>query len=90
MIHLICYGAAAALNLAWLLLGDRLSLWTQVSVPVITVLVAGIGVALRLWELPGLLPLWPGPLREEGPRQKRKTPVSFDRNGLSIDISFAK
>ena len=52
MIHLICYGAAVALNLAWLLLGDRLSLWTQVSVPVITVLVAGIGVALRLWELP--------------------------------------
>ena len=40
------------MNLAWLLLGDRLSLWTQVSVPVITVLVAGIGVALRLWELP--------------------------------------
>ena len=52
MIHLICYGAAVALNLAWLLLGDRLTLWTQVSVPVITVLVAGIGVALRLWELP--------------------------------------
>ena len=52
MIHLICYGAALALNLVWLLLGDHLTLWTQVSVPVITVLVAGIGVALRLWELP--------------------------------------
>ena len=52
MIHLICYGAAVVLNLVWLLLGDHLTLWTQVSVPVITVLVAGIGVALRLWELP--------------------------------------
>lgn len=53
MIHLICYGAAVVLNLVWLLLGDHLTLWTQVSVPVVTVLVAGIGVALRLWELPG-------------------------------------
>ena len=26
MIHLICYGAAVALNLAWLLLGEPLSL----------------------------------------------------------------
>jgi uncharacterized membrane protein len=52
MIHLICYGAAVVLNLVWLLLGDHLTLWTQVSVPVVTVLVAGIGVALRLWELP--------------------------------------
>ena len=52
MVHLICYGAALALNLGWLLLGDHLSLWTQVSVPVFTVLIAGIGVALRLWELP--------------------------------------
>ena len=52
MVHLICYAAALVLNLGWLLLGDHLSLWTQVSVPVITVLIAGIGVALRLWELP--------------------------------------
>ena len=52
MVHLFCYGLAAALNLGWLALGDRLTLWTQVSVPVITVLIAGAGVALRLWKLP--------------------------------------
>ena len=52
MLHLICYGAALALNLGWLLLGDHLSLWTQVAVPVFSVLIAGAGVVLRLRELP--------------------------------------
>lgn len=52
MVHLICYGAALALNLGWLLLGDHLSLWTQVAVPVFSVLIAGAGVVLRLRELP--------------------------------------
>lgn len=52
MTSLFWYLAAGALNLFWLMLGDRLSLWTQVSIPVLTVLVAGVGVLLRLRGLP--------------------------------------
>ena len=52
MLHIICYLAAAALNLVWLALGDGLHLTHQLAVPVLTVLIAGTGVLLRLRTLP--------------------------------------
>ena len=39
----VCYGVAAVLNVLWLVLGDRLSLWQQMSIPVVTVGVIAIG-----------------------------------------------
>ena len=52
MLHIICYLAAAALNLVWLALGDGLHLTHQLAVPVLTVFIAGTGVLLRLRTLP--------------------------------------
>ena len=52
MLHIICYVAAAVLNLVWLLLGDELHLTHQLAVPVLTVAIAGAGVLLRLRTLP--------------------------------------
>ena len=52
MLHIICYLAAAALNLVWLVLGDGLHLTHQLAVPVLTVFIAGTGVLLRLRTLP--------------------------------------
>ena len=52
MLHIICYAAAAGLNLVWLLLGDELHLTHQLAVPVLTVAIAGAGVLLRLRTLP--------------------------------------
>ena len=52
MLHIICYAAAAGLNLVWLLLGDELHLTHQLAVPVLTVVIAGAGVLLRLRTLP--------------------------------------
>ena len=52
MPHLVCYLAAAGLNLGWLLLGDSLHLAHQLAVPLVTVAVAGTGVLLRLRALP--------------------------------------
>lgn len=52
MLHILCYFAAILVNLVWLLLGDRLGLLLQVAAPAVTVLLAGTGVVLRLWELP--------------------------------------
>ena len=49
---LICYLTAGAVNLFWLILGDRLSLPVQMAVPVLTVVIAGAGVLLRLRTLP--------------------------------------
>lgn len=44
---MICYLAAAGLNLLWLWRGDGLSTMTQMSIPVLAVLAAGLGVLLR-------------------------------------------
>ena len=52
MLHVICYVVAAVLNLVWLLLGDELHLTHQLAVPVLTVVIAGAGVLLRLRTLP--------------------------------------
>lgn len=41
---LICYLTAGAVNLFWLILGDRLSLPVQMAIPILTVLLAGTGV----------------------------------------------
>ena len=38
---LICYLTAGAVNLFWLILGDRLSLPVQMAIPILTVLLAG-------------------------------------------------
>ena len=50
---LICYLTAGAVNLFWLILGDRLSLPVQMAIPILTVLLAGTGVLLRLRKLRG-------------------------------------
>ena len=52
MLHILCYLAAAGLNLVWLALGDDLHLTHQLAVPALTVLIAGAGVLLRLRTLP--------------------------------------
>ena len=52
MLHVICYVVAAVLNLVWLLLGDELHLTHQLAVAVLTVVIAGAGVLLRLRTLP--------------------------------------
>ena len=52
MVHIICYLAAVGLNLMWLLLGDHLHLAHQLAVPLLTVLIAGAGVLVRLHGLP--------------------------------------
>ena len=48
----VCYGVAAALNVLWLVLGDRLSLWQQMSIPVVTVGVIAIGAVCSVHGLP--------------------------------------
>jgi len=50
---LICYLTAGAVNLFWLILGDRLPLPVQMAIPILTVLLAGTGVLLRLRKLRG-------------------------------------
>ena len=50
---LFCYASAGAVNLLWLLLGDRLSLWIQMSIPVVSVGLVAIGAAVRLTGLHG-------------------------------------
>lgn len=50
---LFCYSSAGAVNLLWLLLGDRLSLWIQMSIPVVSVGLVAIGAAVRLTGLHG-------------------------------------
>ena len=52
MLHILCYSAAILVNLVWLLLGGQLDMLLQAAVPAGTVLLAGIGVALRLRSLP--------------------------------------
>ena len=44
---LLCYLAAVLLNLFWILKGDRLSVNHQMLIPVLCVVVAGIGVVSR-------------------------------------------
>lgn len=56
MLHIICYLAAAGLNLVWLVLGDKLHLAHQLAVPLVTVVIVGTGVLLRLRTLPR--PAW--------------------------------
>ena len=48
---IICYILAGGLNVFWLYLGDKLSLWEQMSIPVITVGLIAIGAVLRLSRL---------------------------------------
>ena len=43
---LICYLTAGAVNLFWLILGDRLSLPVQMAIPILTVLLAGTGTLM--------------------------------------------
>ena len=43
----LCYVVALGLNLFWLLAGDDLSTNHQLIIPVLCVIVAGIGVLLR-------------------------------------------
>lgn len=50
---LICYLTAGAVSLFWLILGDRLPLPVQMAIPILTVLLAGTGVLLRLRKLRG-------------------------------------
>ena len=52
MLYILCYSAAILVNLVWLLLGGQLDMLLQAAVPAGTVLLAGIGVALRLRSLP--------------------------------------
>lgn len=47
-----CYCIAAVLNVLWLFLGDRLSMWQQVSIPVICVGVLGIGTVFSVSHRP--------------------------------------
>lgn len=44
---LLCYAAALVLNLFWLWMGDRLPTNYQLLVPVLSVVLAGIGVLMR-------------------------------------------
>lgn len=46
--RLLCYLAAAALNVLWLLMGDGLSVNHQLMVPLVSVVLVGIGAALRV------------------------------------------
>ena len=48
---IICYILAGGLNGFWLYLGDKLSLWEQMSIPVLTVGLVAIGAVLRLARL---------------------------------------
>ena len=43
----LCYAAAAALNVLWLVMGDRLSVNHQLMVPLASVALVGFGVLLR-------------------------------------------
>ena len=51
MLHIVFYLVAIGLNGVWLLLGDELHLTHQLAVPVVTVVIAGAGVLLRLRTL---------------------------------------
>ena len=46
-----CYGLAGAVNLYWILLGDKLPVEAQMAVPVMAAAAAAAGVALRAREL---------------------------------------
>lgn len=48
---IICYIMAGAVNGIWLYLGDKLSLWAQMSIPVITAGLLFIGAVLRLGQM---------------------------------------
>ena len=48
----VCYGVVTVLNVLWLVLGDRLSLWQQMSIPVVTVGVIAIGAVCAIHGLP--------------------------------------
>ncbi len=50
---IICYILAGGLNALWLYWGDKLSLWEQMSIPVITVGLIAIGAVLHLAHLEG-------------------------------------
>ena len=50
---IICYILAGGLNAFWLYWGDKLSLWEQMSIPVITVGLIAIGAVLHLAHLEG-------------------------------------
>lgn len=47
----VCYLLAGMLNVFWLCMGDKLSLWEQMSIPVVTVGMIAIGAVLRLTRL---------------------------------------
>ena len=47
-----CYILAGAFNILWLVLRDRLSIWVQMSVPVITVGLLAIGAVFAAARLP--------------------------------------
>ena len=48
----LCYVLAGALNVLWLGLRDKLSIWVQMSVPVITVGLLAIGAAFAVTGMP--------------------------------------
>jgi glycopeptide antibiotics resistance protein len=48
---IFCYCLAGMLNVFWLALGDKLSLWVQLSVPVVSVGLVAIGAVLRVSQL---------------------------------------
>lgn len=50
---IICYILVGVVNGLWLYLGDTLSLWVQMSIPVITVGLIAIGAAVRLTQVTG-------------------------------------
>lgn len=50
---IICYIMAGVINGLWLYLGDKLSLWTQMSIPVVTVGLIAIGAVVRLAQMTG-------------------------------------
>ena len=43
----LCYVAAVAINVLWLLLGDRLSVNHQLMIPLVSVVLVGLGVLVR-------------------------------------------
>ena len=47
-----CYFLAVCLNVFWLYMGDRLSIWVQMSVPVVTVGLVAVGAVVALAGLP--------------------------------------
>lgn len=47
----LCYGAAVALNVLWLVMGDGLSVNHQLMIPLLTVALAGVGLLFRVGRL---------------------------------------